>query len=69
MTKAVPDINIIGKELTGIYESKNQITQPGIPGPASFFKIVIELNSTEHYELGAHEIYEWDLGIRFGNGI
>ena len=60
MTKTVPDNNIIGKMLTGIYESKKQTTRPGIPGQASYFNIVIELNGMEHYVLGAHEIFEWD---------
>jgi hypothetical protein len=60
MTKTVTDSNIIGKVLTGIYESRNQSSQSGILGTASFFSIVIELNGVEHYELGAHGIVEWD---------
>jgi len=49
----------IGRTITNIFETKNSLVQDGIPGPASFFHIVIELDSSELYELGDHNISNW----------
>lgn len=50
---------LIGRTLTNIFETKSPIVQDGIPGPASYFDIVIEVDDSELYELGAHDILKW----------
>ncbi len=53
-----PD-ELIGRTITKIFETKPSIIQEGIPGPASYFHIVIELDDSNLYELGAHKISKW----------
>jgi len=50
---------LIGRTLTNIFETTPSVVQEGIPGPASYFDIVIEIDSSDLYELGAHEILNW----------
>jgi len=50
---------LIGRTITNIFETKPSIVQDGIPGPASYFDIVLELDGSDLYELGAHEISNW----------
>ena len=50
---------IIGRTITNIFETKPSIVQDGIPGPASYFDIIIELDGLDLYDLGAHKISIW----------
>ncbi len=50
---------VVGRTITNIFETKPSIVQEGIPGPASYFYIVIELDGSDLYEFGAHEISNW----------
>ncbi|TDP57379.1 hypothetical protein [Flavobacterium dankookense] len=50
---------LIGRTLTNIFETKPSLVQEGIPGPASYFDIVIEIDGSDLFELGAHEILDW----------
>lgn len=50
---------LIGRTVTNIFETEPSLVQDGIPGLASFFYIVIELDGCDVYELGAHEVYNW----------
>ena len=50
---------LIGRTLTNILQTVPSIVQEGIPGPASYFYIVIEIDGSTLYELGAHEISNW----------
>lgn len=50
---------IIGRTITNIFETRPSIVHEGIPGPASYFDIVIELDGSDLYSLGAHEISVW----------
>lgn len=51
--------NIVGRKLTNIFETEQSELQEGIPGPAVFFQIVIELDNQELFELGVHQISKW----------
>lgn len=53
-----PD-KLIGRIITNIFETKPSIVQDGIPGPAAYFNIVIEVDGSDLYDLGAHEISIW----------
>ena len=50
---------LIGRTLTNIYETTPSLVQEGIPGLASYFHIVIEVDGSDLFELGAHEILDW----------
>ncbi len=50
---------LIGRTLTNIFETKPSSVIESIPGPASFFYIVIEIDCSNLYELGAHEVLDW----------
>lgn len=50
---------LIERTLTNIFETKPSLVQEGIPGPASYFCIVIEIDGSDLFELGAHEILDW----------
>lgn len=50
---------LLGRTITNIFETKPIIVQDGIPGPAHYFHIVIEIDRTDLFELGAHEILLW----------
>lgn len=50
---------LVGRTITNIFETKPSIVQDGIPGPASYFDIVIELDKSDLYEFGAHDISNW----------
>lgn len=56
--------SIIGRVVTNIYETESEVVQDGIPGPASFFYIVVELDNSELLELGAHRITKWTKSIK-----
>ena len=51
---------LVGRTITNIFETKSSIVHDGIPGPASYFDIVIELDKSDLYELGAHDISNWN---------
>ena len=48
--------------MTNVFETEPSIVQDGIPGPASYFYIVVELDGADLYELGAHDISKWTKG-------
>ncbi len=50
---------LIGRTLTNIFETKPLLVQEGLSGPASYFYIVIEIDGSDLYELGAHKILDW----------
>lgn len=50
---------LIGRTVSNIFETEPSVDHEGIPGPASYFHIVIELDHNERYELGAHGISVW----------
>jgi hypothetical protein len=50
---------LVGRTITNILETIPSDVQEGIPGPASFFYIVIELDGADLFELGAHGISGW----------
>ena len=45
--------------MTNIFETKVSHVQEGFPGPASYFEIVIEIDNSDLFELGAHSIKNW----------
>lgn len=50
---------LVGRTITNIFETKPSFMQEGIPGPATYFYIVLELDGLDLIELGAHEISKW----------
>lgn len=50
---------LIGRTLTNTFETKPSLVLDGIPGPASYFYVVIEIDGSDLFELGAHEILPW----------
>lgn len=50
---------LIGRTISNIFETDPSIDQEGIPGSASYFFIVLELDKSELYELGAHSTSIW----------
>lgn len=50
---------LIGRTLTNIFETKPSLVHDGIPGPASYFDIIIEIDGSDLFELGAHNILPW----------
>lgn len=50
---------LVGRTVTNIFETKVYSVQDGIPGPASYFDIVVEIDRSDLYELGAHSISKW----------
>src|SRR5689334_12029836 len=49
----------IGRIVTNLFETDPSLVQDGIPGKSSYFYIVIELDGSDLYELGAHTISKW----------
>lgn len=50
---------LTGRTITNIFVTRRSSSLEGIPGTASFFCIVLEINNTNLYEIGAHEIFPW----------
>ena len=50
---------LVNRVVSNIFETNPILEQEGIPGPASYFYIVIELDNTELFELGIHDIKKW----------
>lgn len=50
---------LVGRTITNIFETKPSILQEGLLGTASFFTIILEIDGSELYELGAHGISTW----------
>lgn len=54
---------LIGRTITNVFETETYSEQDGIPGAASYFDIIIELDHSELFELGAHEINPWNKQV------
>jgi hypothetical protein len=59
LAKSMNPQELLGRTVTNVFETEPTIIQDGIPGPASYFDIVLELDGSDLYELGAHQISKW----------